>query len=110
MGASTVAGMPRVAAGRLDTLPVGRPMLAVLAGRRIALVRTAQAVYALDDSCPHAGGPLSEGTVRGGVLACPYHGWEWDLATGACRAPARDACVAVYATRVEGGEVWVDLP
>src|ERR1051325_420511 len=102
--------MPRVAAGRLDTLPVGRPWLAEIAGRRVALVRMGDHVHAVDDSCPHAGGPLSEGTVRDGVLACPYHGWEWDLATGACRAPAREACVTVYRTRVEDGEVWIDLP
>src|ERR1041385_1380903 len=102
--------MPRVAAGRLEALPLDRPVLVELAGRRVALVRTASGIHALDDSCPHAGGPLSEGTVRGDVLACPYHGWEWELATGACRAPARDACVAVYAARVTDGEVWVDLP
>jgi nitrite reductase/ring-hydroxylating ferredoxin subunit len=102
--------MPRVAAGRLDALPIGRPVLLDIAGRRVALVRTADGVRALDDSCPHAGGPLSEGAVRDGALVCPYHGWVWDLATGACRAPARDARVAAYAAGVEGGEVWVDLP
>jgi nitrite reductase/ring-hydroxylating ferredoxin subunit len=34
----------------------------------------------------------------------------WDLATGACRAPARSARVAVHPTRIEAGEVWVELP
>ncbi len=102
--------MPRVRAGRVDALPIGRPLLVELAGRRVALVRTVDGVRALDDSCPHAGGPLSEGRVHDDTLVCPYHGWAWDLATGACRAPAREACVAVYAARVDDGEVWVELP
>ena len=100
--------MPRVAAGRLDALPVGRPVLVEIAGRRVALVRTADAVHAVAESCPHAGGPLSEGTVTDGALTCPYHGWVWDLATG--RAPARDTCATIYPARVEAGEVWIDLP
>jgi nitrite reductase/ring-hydroxylating ferredoxin subunit len=102
--------MPRLPAGRLDDLPLGRPVLVVLGGRRVALVRRGDGVYALDDACPHAGGPLSEGTLRGDALACPYHGWVWNLRSGACVAPGREARVAVYPTRVEGGEVWVELP
>ena len=102
--------MPRVRAGRLDALLPGRPVLLEVDGRRLALVRVGDTVHALDDACPHAGGPLSEGEVTGRTLACPYHGWVWDLVTGACRAPGRGARVAAYPTRVDAGEVWVDLP
>ena len=102
--------MPRVRASRLDALLPGRPVLLDVDGRRLALVRVGDTVHALDDACPHAGGPLSEGAVTGRTLACPYHGWVWDLVTGACRAPGRGARVAVYPTRVDAGEVWVDLP
>jgi nitrite reductase/ring-hydroxylating ferredoxin subunit len=102
--------MPRVAAGRLDALPSGRPVLFQAENRRIALVRIGDSVHALDDSCPHAGGPLSEGAVAGGTLICPYHTWMWDLVTGVCREPARGGRVTVYPTAVVGGEVWVELP
>ena len=102
--------MPRLRAGRLEALPPARPTLCVLEGRRVALVRLGDAVHAVDDACPHAGGPLSEGAVDGGALICPYHTWMWDLETGVCREPARAGCVAVYPTSVEAGEVWVELP
>jgi nitrite reductase/ring-hydroxylating ferredoxin subunit len=102
--------MPRVAAGRLDALPLDRPVLLEVSGRRVALIRSGDTVHALDDSCPHAGGPLSEGTVADEAVTCPYHGWVWELATGVCRAPGRGARVTVYPTRVEAGEVWVELP
>ena len=102
--------MARVHAGRLTDLPLERPVLVELAGRRLALVRLGDVVHALDDGCPHAGGPLSEGAVRGDTLTCPYHGWVWHLRSGGCIAPGRDVRVAVYPTGVEAGEVWVDLP
>jgi nitrite reductase/ring-hydroxylating ferredoxin subunit len=102
--------MPRVRAARFADLPLGRPVLVVAGGRRIALVRRGDDVNALDDACPHAGGPLSEGTVRGDALTCPYHAWVWDLDTGRCIAPERDVRATIYPTRVEAGEVWVELP
>jgi len=102
--------MPRVRAGRLEELPSERPVLLEVDGRRVALVRRGESVHALLDACPHAGGPLSEGTVVGDTLACPYHAWAWDLRTGRCAAPDRAARALVFPTHVEGGEVWVDLP
>ena len=101
--------MPDVHIGRLDALPHGRPVLREILGRRVALVRVADTVHALDDACPHAGGPLSEGAVLGDALVCPYHTWMWDLTTGACVAGGRATSVTVYPTRVVGGEVWVEL-
>ncbi|MBM4442623.1 MAG: Rieske (2Fe-2S) protein [Candidatus Rokubacteria bacterium] len=102
--------MPRVRAGRLDALTPNHPTLRIIDARRIALVRVGDTVHALDDACPHAGGPLSEGAVDRGALICPYHTWFWDLETGACLAPARGARAIVYPVTIEAGEVWLDLP
>lgn len=101
--------MARVHAGRLDALPRDRPVLFEVAGRRLALVRRGDTVHALDDSCPHAGGPLSEGALEGDALICPYHAWFWNVKTGVCMVPGRGARVAVYPVAVEGGEVWVEV-
>jgi nitrite reductase/ring-hydroxylating ferredoxin subunit len=102
--------MPRVAAGRLDALPLDRPVLVEVGGRRLAVVRRGEIVHALDDACPHAGGPLSEGAVLSGAIVCPYHTWMWDLATGTCVAGRPGTRVTVYPAGVEAGEVWVELP
>jgi len=103
--------MARVRAGRLEAFPIGRPVLVVLEGRRLALVRSADAdVHVLDDSCPHAGGPLSEGAVMGGNLICPYHTWFFDLRTGACVEGRLSENVPVFPVTIDGDEVWVDLP
>ena len=66
-------------------LPLGRPRCVQAHGCRIALVRTEAGVFALDDACPHRGGPLSEGDVEDGALACPIHGWAFELSSGQMR-------------------------
>ena len=58
----------------------------------VALFRTADnRVFALDDRCPHKGGPLSEGIVHGHQVTCPLHDWVFDLTTGAARGAGRRA-------------------
>lgn len=53
-------------------------------GRKAALVRVGEKLFALDDRCPHAGGPLSEGALENGALRCPWHARHFDPATGRC--------------------------
>lgn len=74
----------------------------------IALFRTADdQVFALEDRCPHKGGPLSEGIVHGTSVTCPLHGWVFDMATGLAQG-ADDGAVATFAARSEGGRVLLD--
>lgn len=74
----------------------------------VAVFRTADdAVFALDDRCPHRGGPLSDGIVHGRAVTCPLHNWVISLETGQAQG-ADEGGVAMIATRVEGGRVLVD--
>ncbi len=76
---------------------------------RIALFRSASdEIYAVLDKCPHRGGPLSEGIVHGGVVTCPLHSWQIDLATGNAVLPDK-GCARTYATKVEDGQVFLRL-
>jgi nitrite reductase/ring-hydroxylating ferredoxin subunit/catechol 2,3-dioxygenase-like lactoylglutathione lyase family enzyme len=54
----------------------------VLPWGRVLLARVAGQVLAWRDRCPHAGGPLSQGSIEGGRVICPWHGWRVDLVTG----------------------------
>lgn len=65
--------------------------------------------YACGAICPHEDGPLADGWLEGGAAVCPWHGFDFDLASGACRVDPGLA-VPVYATRVAGDAVEVDLP
>ena len=71
----------------------------------IAVFRAADdAVFALDDRCPHKGGPLSDGIVHGHKVTCPLHGLVIDLGTGAAPAP-EDGAVRTHPVRVEAGRL-----
>ncbi len=75
--------------------------------RRIALFRTASGWHALSNVCRHWGGPLAEGGVEGEFVMCPWHGWRYDVRTGATDHP--DAEVKVYPVTVRDGEVFVTV-
>jgi nitrite reductase (NADH) small subunit len=64
-------------------------------------------ISAMDNVCLHRGGPLGEGVIENGKVVCPWHGWEWDPKTGEAQAPG--AKIAVYAVRIDGGEVLIDV-
>ena len=66
--------------------------------------------YALNNTCTHAGGPLGEGEVNGNVVTCPWHGSRFDIHTGQVLQPPARRPVVAYPARVQGGEVFVELP
>ncbi len=74
----------------------------------IAVFRTAETeVYAASNTCPHKGGPLSEGIVHGQSVTCPLHNWVFDLNTGQAQG-ADDGEVATYPVRLEGTRILID--
>lgn len=98
-----------VAVGRIEDIPrQGARVVATPMGD-VALFRTLRdEVFALDDRCPHKGGPLSQGIVHGRSVTCPLHNWAIDLASGEALAPDR-GCVRPVPVRVEHGRVLLDL-
>jgi nitrite reductase (NADH) small subunit len=94
-----------IRACRVDDVPHGEGRALTVAGRRIALFRSETGWYALDHTCPHAGGPLSDGIVADCRVICPLHERAFDLATGA--ALSGGAGVEAYGVQVRGEEVFV---
>jgi NAD(P)H-dependent nitrite reductase small subunit len=92
----------------LSALPEGRPHFIEVQGRELALYRVGSEVYATDDACPHADGPLSQGDQAGTKVTCPYHGWDFCLKTGACLNVDGPA-VKTYPCRVVDGTVQIAL-
>ena len=75
----------------------------------IAVFRTAaDEVFALEDRCPHKGGPLSQGIVHGRKVTCPLHNWNIELDSGCAVAPDH-GCAREFPVRVEAGRVLLDM-
>lgn len=77
-------------------------------GKTLALFNVSGTFYALDNSCLHRGGPLGEGELEDSFVTCPWHGWRWDVTTGAnTNNPA--VKVACFSVKVQGPSVFVEL-
>ena len=77
----------------------------------LALFNVEGEIYALDNTCPHAGGPLGEGTLAHEVVTCPWHGWKFNVRTGQrLKNPSQDWTVQRYEVRVVDGAIQVRVP
>ncbi len=75
---------------------------------RIAIFRnTENEVFALEDRCPHKGGPLSQGIVHGTTVTCPLHAWNINLDKG-CALEPDEGCVKTYELKVEASLIWLN--
>ena len=97
----------RIAA--LSELPDGRGVRLEVEGRRIALFRIGEEVYAVGDPCSHAEASLAEGELFDTGVECPRHGSEFDLRTGAPTSLPATKPVPVYNVEVRNGEVVLQL-
>ena len=95
-------------AAAVADLPPGTSRLVTLNGLDIALFNAGGKLCAIDNACPHRGGPLADGALSGTTVTCPWHAWEYDVTTGAClNNPA--AKVRAYPVQVQGDDVLVML-
>ena len=92
-----------------DLLP-GTAKAVEAEGRRIALFNIDGTYYAIDDTCTHRGGPLSEGMLEGTTVACPLHGATYDVTTGSVLGPPASEGVAHYNVQVDGNDIKVETP
>lgn len=95
--------------GKLEDIPrLGARVVETPAGA-IALFRTRDdEIFALDDKCPHKGGPLSQGIVHGKQVTCPLHNWRIQFESGQAVAPDQ-GCVKRYAVHLEAGTLCLSL-
>ncbi len=93
--------------GRVEDVPEGRGATVTLeSGRELALFNTGGAFFCVENFCPHKGAPLADGDLHGHTVACDWHGWRFDLRTGAClNRPGHD--VEIYEVLIEDGLIKI---
>lgn len=96
-----------------ENIPVREGRVTVVHGRQIAIFHLGERFLAVENRCPHRGGPLAEGIVSGTTVVCPLHAWKIDLETGgvvsSVGSAAFDACVKTFATRVVDGVLELEV-
>jgi nitrite reductase (NADH) small subunit len=95
--------------GPVDHIPRRGARVVKTPRREIAVFRTASnEFFALENRCPHRGGPLSEGIVHGRKVACPLHNWVIDLESGMA-AGADEGCARSFPVKVEKGRIYLEM-
>jgi thiamine pyrophosphate-dependent acetolactate synthase large subunit-like protein/nitrite reductase/ring-hydroxylating ferredoxin subunit len=115
--ATPSAAVPAVPAGEfawhrligVDELDVGRVTTVTVERESLCVTRTEAGFGCLANACPHQGGPLGEGSIEGGWLRCPWHGYDYSPRDGTPPPPFDDA-PAAYRTEIRSDGVYVALP
>ncbi|WP_043201257.1 FAD-dependent oxidoreductase [Pseudomonas putida] len=100
--------MTQHAVARLAQLDEHRPLRVQAGNEELILIRQGDQVHAYQGNCPHAGAPLDEGVVCGGLLVCPWHKAAFAVDDGVVCEPPALADLRRYKAWVKGDEVWVD--
>ena len=90
-------------------IPDQSAKLLKIGDKRLALFNLGGEFYAIDDTCPHADGPLSEGSIEGEEVECPWHGSRFNIKTGGVTAPPAVESVTRYNVRVTGDDIEVEV-
>ena len=83
--------------------------LAEAGGQSIAIFNLGGTYYAIENACPHRGGPLAEGMMAGEEVICPWHGSRFSVKTGAVLTPPARQGVKSFSVRVTGNDVEVEI-
>jgi nitrite reductase/ring-hydroxylating ferredoxin subunit len=78
-------------------------------GKQIALFNVDGDYFAIDDTCTHSGGPLSQGMCEDAIVTCPWHGMRFDVKTGEPLGPLSVHGVTAYSVVVEGDELKIEI-
>lgn len=91
----------------LSDLPPGKTMRVELAGEPVCLANVDGEIFAVSDTCTHAGVPLNDGPLEGRVIVCPWHGAMFDLKTGAALCGPACEPLRTFAARIENDTIVV---
>lgn len=102
-----MGGFTKIA--KSDDIQPGQTRMFEVGGKNIALFNVDGLFYAIDDTCTHRGGPLSEGELNGKEVTCPWHGAVFDVTTGQVLCPPAPGGISSYRARVECKDVEVEI-
>lgn len=98
----------KVKVATLSELEEDRGTIVEVNGKCLALFQIEGKVYAIDNACPHAEGPLGEGELEENCVICPWHGWQFDVTTGLSEDDS-NLKVGTYPVECQGEDVFVEL-
>ena len=98
----------RIKIAQASDVKPGEGRVVEASGHTLALFNVEGRFYVIDNSCSHRGGPLGEGGLEGCIVTCPWHGWRWDITTGA-NTNNPTVKLSCFPVSVENGQIVVEI-
>ena len=95
------------AVAKVSEVPNYGKKIVTISGREILLVNVKGAIYAVENECPHQGSPLNAAIVKDDYIACPRHGYRFNLTDGRC-AEHPDFVLSTFPVQLKDDEILVD--
>ena len=92
---------------KISEIEPGQSLVVKFDGEDIAIFNAGEAFYAVNNACPHQGGPLNQGVLTNNRITCPWHGWQYDLKSG---CPITTPNLQTYPLRVQGDTLQIAIP
>lgn len=93
--------------GRVDEIPPGKAKAVDLEKFKVAVFNVGGKFFAIRDACPHAEYPLSKGVLRGEVVACSSHNWQFNVRNGQCLRGNPEMTIRTFEVEVREEELWI---
>jgi nitrite reductase/ring-hydroxylating ferredoxin subunit len=99
----------RIPVAKADAFEEGRARVVAVGRIDVAVFLAGGCFYAVKDACPHQGHPLSSGRVVDGILNCPGHSWQFEIATGRCIKGDTELSLRMFDVAREGNDVFIEM-
>ena len=99
-----------VGVARCSDIPLREGRAVTVGNREIAIFNLGDRFLAIDNRCPHKGGPLADGIISGTTVVCPLHAWKFSLETGdSANSASSTSCVRTFPTTTQDGVIFLQL-
>lgn len=97
-----------VFAAKINEVPNFGKKVIPVSGQDVLFVNIKGTIHAMENECPHQGSPLSAAIVKDGYIACPRHGYRFNLSDGAC-SEHPEYILRIYPVQLQGDDILIDL-
>lgn len=100
--------MPQIKVASLSEISPGNSKVVSVADKTVALFNVENSIFAIENTCPHRGGPLGEGMLEDSIITCPWHGWQFNVKDGSSPV-IPGAKINTIKVILKGDDVYLDL-
>ena len=97
-----------IPAAKISEIPNFGKKVIMVSGQEVLFINIKGSIFAVENECPHQGSPLTAAVVKDGYIACPRHGYRFNLADGNCNDHPGLA-LKIYPVEIRGEDILVDL-